>query len=214
MKTQYIDRPFEVKAVKSDGTFEGVASPFGELDFGNDIVMPGAFTKTLAEYQERGRKVKMLWQHQIKQPIGIYPILKETDSALVVTGQCNMQVQQGRECHALMEQGAMDALSIGYIAMREEYVKDSGVRILHEVKLMEISPVTFPMADNARITLVKSLEGVTSLSECEAILRDADFSRKEATAFIARVKALVMQSDSAGNDDAARLKRAIDILRS
>ena len=102
MKTQYIDRPFEVKAVKSDGTFAGEASPFGELDFGNDIVMPGAFTKTLAEYQERGRKVKMLWQHQIKQPIGIYPILKETDSALVVTGQCNMKVQQGRECHAMM----------------------------------------------------------------------------------------------------------------
>ena len=204
--------PFECKSVKDNGTFEGVASPFGELDSGNDIVMRGAFAKSLAKYASNGRKVKMLWQHNSRQPIGIYTHLEETKDALFVRGECNMEVQQGRECHALMKQGALDGLSIGYDPQREEYVKDSGVRLLHEVDLWEISPVTFPMADGARVSLVKSLEGIVTLADCEALLRDAaGWSRKEATAFTARIKTLIGQSDSA-TDDA--FNRVAAIIRS
>lgn len=190
--------PFEMKSTKDDGTFVGNASPFGELDAGYDIVMKGAFKNTLADHEAKGRKVKMLWQHKRDQPIGIYPQLKETDEGLIVTGQCNLEVQQGRECHALMKQGALDGLSIGYNAVIEEWDDAGIVRKLHEVKLWEISPVTFPMADSARVALVKSMEGLESLADCEQLLRDAaGWSRQQVTAFTARIKAIALQSDSA-----------------
>lgn len=193
----YIERPFELKKVSSDGTFEGVASPFGEVDSYRDIVMPGAFKDSLAFYEAKNRKVPMLWQHNQRQPIGVYTSVKEAADQLLVVGECNMDVQQGRECHSLMKQGALTGLSIGYDTEVEEWDKANLVRKLHKVKLYEISPVTFPAADSARVTLVKSLEEAGNLSDCEAILRDAGFSRAEATAFTARVKALSAQSESA-----------------
>lgn len=209
MKKHYIERPFTLKSVGDNGTFEGVASPFGEIDSYRDIVMPGAFTKSLQEFQDKNRKVPMLWQHKTDAPIGIYPKLMESDTQLLVTGQCNMEVQQGRECHSLMKQGALTGLSIGYDTVRDEWDDKMMVRKLFEINLWEISPVTFPAADSARVTMVKTLEHATSIAECEAILRDAGFSRSEATAFTARMKALVTQRDSA-----EQIQRALAILQS
>lgn len=209
----YIERPFELKSVKEDGTFEGVASPFGEIDSYRDVVQPGAFTKSLAQYHEKNRKVPMLWQHDTRQPIGIYSELKETPTQLIVSGACNMEVQRGRECHALMKQGALSGLSIGYDTVRDEWDTKGETRKLHEVNLWEISPVTFPAADSARVTMVKSLQEIDSLSDLEGILRDAGFSKAEATAFTGRVKAIAMRSESA-SAHAESLKRALSILTS
>lgn len=203
---------FQVKDFDTkSGTFAGVASPFGELDYQRDIVMPGAFAKSIAEFEAKGRKVPMLWQHDRYNPIGIYTSLKETATALEVVGQCNLDVQQGRECHALMKQGALTGLSIGYSVITEEHDDDNLIRKLHEVKLYEISPVTFPAADSAR-AVAKSLEGISTLADCESCLRDAGYSRSEALAFVARVKAIATQSDSA-DAGAVSIQRAIDILR-
>lgn len=194
MKNKLV-RPFEVKAVKADGTFEGVASPYGELDSYSDIVMPGAFTASLRRFDEKNRKVPMLWQHNSREPIGIYPNIKDSSTQLYVEGQCNMKVQQGVECHALMEQGALTGLSIGYDTIRFEWDETLGIRKLLEVDLWEISPVTFPAADSARVTLVKSLEEAGSLSDCEALLRDAGYSKSMATAFVSRCAALAKRGD-------------------
>lgn len=210
MRRKKLAIAFDVKSVKSDGTFTGLASPFGTMDYGGDIVMPGAFTKTLAEYKAKGRRVPMLWQHKIDTPIGGYPVLEETDQGLNVEGECNMRVQKGAECHALFDKRDITGLSIGYTSVRDEYDEKTGVRRLFEVKLYEISPVTFPMHDDARLATVK---GIQSLADCELYLRDAGFTRKEALAFIARVKASPMQSDSVSPDEAA-CARAIKLLRS
>lgn len=213
-----IEAPFEVKSdtvkVKGDfGYFEGTASPFGELDQGNDIVMHGAFAKSLATYESKNRKVPMLWQHDPHQPIGVYTDLKETDDGLVVRGECNLKTQRGAECHALMQQGALTGLSIGYKSVVEDYDERGVIRKLHEVNLWEISPVTFPMADSARAE-AKAIQELQSLSDVEAYLRDAcGFSRKEATAFTARVKAIAAQRDSA-NGDAGQIDRIRNIIRS
>ncbi len=200
---------FDVKSVKADGTFTGLASPFGTMDYGGDIVMPGAFTKTLQEYKARSRRVPMLWQHKIDTPIGGYPLLEETDLGLDVVGECNMGVQKGVECHALFNKRDITGLSIGYTSIRDEYDEKTGIRRLFEVKLYEISPVTFPMHDDARLATVKSIQ---SLADCEIYLRDAGFTRKEAIAFIAMVKASPAQSDSVLTD-AAACARAMQILR-
>jgi len=216
MKLKYLDRSFEVKSVKADGTFSGHASVFGELDSYRDIVMPGAFVKSLREdFAQKNRSVPMLWQHNSYSPIGIYPTIKEDDVGLYVEGECNLDVQQGREAHALMKQGALSGLSIGYTTVTSEWDEKSLTRKLLEVNLWEVSPVTFPAGDSARINSVKSFGDLMSLSEVEDYLRDAcNLSRKEAVALVAKVKAVASQSDSAGVPEADSVKKALATLKS
>lgn len=212
-KVRYIERPFEVKTVNKDGTFEGYASVFGELDSYRDIVMPGAFKKSLKEdFADKNRKVPMLWQHSAWMPIGVYTRIQEDNKGLFVEGACNMEVQQARECHALMKQGALSGLSIGYTTVVSEWNEDDLTRKLIEVNLWEVSPVTFPAGDSARVSSVKSLADVHSLSETERYLRDVyGCSQKEAKAVLAKIKAVVTQRDVA-DDAATRVKSIIKEL--
>jgi HK97 family phage prohead protease len=215
MHRKYIERPFEVKSVKADGTFEGYASVYGEIDSYRDVVVAGAFNKSLDNrYRAKGRNIPMLWQHNMHMPIGIYPIsnIKEDDVGFYVRGECNMEVQQGQECHALMKQGALSGLSIGYTTELDEWDEAGKTRILKEVDLWEISPVTFPAGDSARVVSVKSISGLTTLSDCEQILRDAGFTKSETAAFVSRIKALATRSDSADADSLA-VKNVLQILR-
>lgn len=213
---KFIERPFEVKSVKSDGTIEGYASVFGEIDSYRDVVVAGAFTDSLEKrYRQKGRKgIPMLDQHDTRTPVGLWPIefVKEDDKGLFVVGQLNMKVQKAVENHALAEQGALSGLSIGYTTTLDEWDDAGQVRILREVDLWEISMVTFPAGDSARITSVKSISGLETLSDCEKLLRDVGLSRSETAAFVSRVKALALQSDSA-DPDAIAVKNAIQLLR-
>lgn len=216
VKTRYIDRPFQVKEVGKDGKFVGHGSVFGELDSYRDIVMPGAFKKSLKEdFGDKQRKVPMLWQHNSWAPIGVYAEIYEDAKGLYVEGECNMDVQQGRECYALMKQGALTGLSIGYTTVVSEWDEKNLTRKLIEVNLWEVSPVTFPAGDNARAQ-VKSLAEVATMSELEDYLRDAyGASRKEATAIAARLKAITAgQSDSVNEADVASVNRTKSILKS
>lgn len=212
MKLKTIDRPFKVKAVKDDGTFTGYGSVFGEIDSYRDVVVKGAFEESLKEFESLGRLVPMLWQHDTRSPIGVYTSLKEDDVGLLVEGQCNMEVQKGRECHALMKQGALTGLSIGYNTEEDAWDEQYTLRRLLKLKLWEISPVTFPAGDSARVSGVKEIELITSLSECEDILRDAGFSRTEAKGFIARVKAVSTQREAA-DEEKAVIASVLSILR-
>lgn len=215
MTIRRLERPFEVKAgsVGSDGTFAGYGAIFGTKDSYRDIIVPGAFAATLKD-DFKARKVPMLWQHDRRNPIGVYTTVKEDDVGLYVEGQINMDVQQGKEAHSLMKQGALTGLSIGYVSVMDKWLDEDLVRELHEVKLYEISPVTFPAHDDSRINSVKSIEGFATLSEVEEYLRDAgSFSRKEALAIIAKIKSASAQSDSAA-EQAASLKSLQNTLRS
>lgn len=214
IKTKFLERPFEVKSVGADGTFTGHGSIFGELDSYRDIVMPGAFSRSLREdFEEKRRKVPMLWQHNSRQPIGVYTKIQEDNIGLYLEGQCNMKVQQGIECHALMEQGALTGLSIGYDTVRYEWDEKEITRKLFDVNLWEVSPVTFPAGDGARINSVKTIAAFTTLSECEDALRDAGFSSKEAATLIARIKATAHVSDSV-DTDAQSVNRIKTMLKS
>ena len=212
-KILYMNRPFEVKEVGGDGKFSGYGSVFGELDSYRDIVMPGAFKRTLNEdFDRKGRKVPMLWQHKYWEPIGVYEVIREDDHGLYVEGACNMEVQQGRECHALMKQGALTGLSIGYNTVKSEWDEKALTRKLWELDLWEVSPVTFPAGDSARAQ-VKSLAEIATLGELEDYLRDAyGASRKEATALASRIKAIVAgQGDPV---DAAAIGNIKSIIKS
>lgn len=211
---KHITRPFELKSASDNGTFTGYGSVFDELDSYRDIVRKGAFLNSLqADFHAKGRLVPMLWQHETWNPIGVYTEVKEDDHGLYVEGQCNMDVQQGREAFALMKQRALDGLSIGYGIKRYEWDKDQEIRFLNEVKLYEISPVTFPAGDSARVIEAKAIDEFKSLADIETALCDAGYSRKAARGMIARIKTLSGQCEADGGDKASAVLSILKTIK-
>ena len=186
----------EIKAVKDqdeEGGFEGYASVFGNADLGNDVVVEGAFAKSIARRGAKG--VKMLYQHDAKQPIGVYDEIIEDARGLRVKGRLALGTQRGREVYELMKMGAIDGLSIGYRVDAKGYDYDDKRkrRYLKSVDLMEISAVTFPMNPKARVQAVKSDRTVR---EWEQFLRDeGGLSRTEAKAGAAALTKTLDQRD-------------------
>ena len=134
-----------------DGSvIEGYASLFDTSDRGGDIVCKGAYERSLLAHAKAGRRIKMLWQHDPAQPIGVWDDIHEDDRGLWVKGRLLSAVERGREACALIEAGAIDGLSIGYRTLRAAK-NDQGQRLLKEVELWEVSLVTFPMLPQARL---------------------------------------------------------------
>ena len=132
------------------GVLTGYASVFGVRDKGGDVVVHGAYAASLARLAARGGRVRMLWQHDPAQPIGVWDMVREDAHGLFVKGRLLADVARGREAMALVAEGAVDGLSIGYRTLRAE--RDArGGRKLIELDLWEVSLVTFPMLAEARI---------------------------------------------------------------
>lgn len=127
----------------------GYASLFGLSDQGGDIVQRGAYGSSLERLNGRGGRVKMLWQHDPSQPIGVWDEVREDDKGLWVKGRILTALEKGREAAALIDAGAIDGLSIGYRTVRAE--KAAKGRKLAELELWEVSLVTFPMLPEARV---------------------------------------------------------------
>lgn len=169
---------FELKREPDqDGTIEGYASVFDVVDNGMDVISRGAFRKSLGS----GRKVRMLWQHDMSQPIGVWDEVEEDERGLRVRGRISKEVGKGAEAIALYRMGAMDSLSIGYRTVQASAEGSGRVRRLDEVELWEISAVTIPMLDGARA----SVKSIRTIREFEKALRDAGFSKTEAKAVAA-----------------------------
>lgn len=135
-----LDSKFELKELDDTGRIKGYAAVFGNEDKGGDIIEPGAFTKTI---QETGGQVPILWQHDRYEPIGVSHSLEQDRKGLLIDGQLNMDVQRAREARSLLNQKALQGLSIGYQTVKHAY--DGPVRRLKELALKEFSPVVFPM---------------------------------------------------------------------
>jgi len=174
----------DLKAVDQTGLFEGYASVFNRQDLGRDVVLPGAFRRSLKARGPTG--VRMLFQHDPNEPIGVWEEIHEDARGLYVRGRIMVEVAKGREVLALMRAGALDGLSIGFRAEQGVRSKRTGVRRLSQVDLWEISVVTFPMMPDARISKVKSVPGkreVPTPREFERWLtQDAGFTRSQARA--------------------------------
>ena len=135
----------------SDGTvIHGYASLFGQADQSGDIVQKGAYSASIRALVAAGRRVKMLWQHDPAQPIGVWDEVREDERGLWVKGRLLETTHKGREAAALIEAGAIDGLSIGYRTVRSAK-DDKGRRLLSELELWEVSLVTFPMLPSARV---------------------------------------------------------------
>lgn len=146
--------PSPVARVAADGVFEGYASLFGVVDLAKDMVLRGAFRDSLAARGPRG--VKLLWQHDPAEPLGVWTTLIEDQRGLLARGRLNLAVARAREIHALMREGAVDGLSIGFKTVRARAEPRSGVRRLESIDLWEVSLVTFPLLPQARVRSVKA----------------------------------------------------------
>ena len=141
--------------IDADGTVEGYASLFGEIDQARDMVMPGAFRDTL---RLRGvRRVPMLFQHDPAEPVGVWLELREDQRGLYARGRLIPEVQRGRELLALLRQRAIDGLSIGFRTASARVDPKSRIRKAYHVDLWEISIVTFPLLAGARVQAVKDM---------------------------------------------------------
>lgn len=176
----------DLKSVGADGLFEGYASLFDTEDLGRDVIDRGAFARSLKRRGVAG--IKMLFQHDPAQPIGTWTALAEDARGLYARGQLTLDVAKAREVLALMREGALDGLSIGFREVRGQRDQRSGVRRLKEIDLWEISVVTFPMQPDARILSVRSAPfagRVPTAREFERWLtRDAGLTRSQARALM------------------------------
>ncbi|TNF20604.1 MAG: HK97 family phage prohead protease [Rhodobacteraceae bacterium] len=159
-------------SVSEGHLIEGYASLFGACDQGGDVVAAGAYAVSLKRLAEDGRKVRMLWQHDPAQPIGVWDEVREDGRGLFVKGRILESVEKGREAAALLAAGAIDGLSIGY-RTRKAVKSDKGRRLLQELELWEVSLVTFPMLPSARVAAKGETPESADLRELAAVFEAA-----------------------------------------
>lgn len=189
---KHLDMPFKIKAVSEDGLFSGYGSVFGVIDSYKEIVVAGAFTESL-----KTRQPSLLWQHRSGEPIGIYTGVKEDAVGLHVEGKLALKTARGAEAYELLKMGAVSGLSIGFQVRDESYDRVTGINTLKTLDLWEVSLVTFPANDAARITGVKSIADIENLKDAEAYLRDVGgFSKSQALGLVSRIKATQGRSES------------------
>ncbi len=192
----------EFKLAEPEGdvaTFTGYGSMFGNIDNGRDMVVKGAFEESITS--KGASKVKMLWQHDPGQPIGVWTDMKEDGRGLKVSGKLLMTVQKAKEAYDLMKAGVVDGLSIGFRTLKESYDTEKGgrgYRKIEKADLWEISLVTFPMNPKATVTAVKQMP---TDRELEAMLRDeAGLSNRDAKAAVSVFKKTLRDGGEAADE--------------
>jgi uncharacterized protein len=161
----------EVKATGQEGEIEGYGAVFGNVDSYGDVIQPGAFRETLGM-----RKPKMLWQHNMADPIGVWDVYNEDARGLYMKGRIATKATRGRDAYELVKAGAIDGLSIGYVT--KDYDMDGNNRRLKSVDLIETSLVTMPANTAALVTSVKNAD----VRDIEHAFRQIGFTRSEAKA--------------------------------
>lgn len=185
MKKKHV--PIHLKSVSDKGEFTGYASVFDVKDDYGDIVIKGAFAKSLVDWSADGKLPKMLWQHQVAEPVGVYSKMVEDDRGLYVEGR--ILVDAGpteRRTYEHLKAGSIDGLSIGYTIPSGgiEYDKGRDAYLLKQIDLWEVSLVTFAANPEATVEQVKS--ATQSERDFERFLRDAGLSRSQAKGVVAR----------------------------
>lgn len=183
----------EIKSLNSR-EFEGYGSVFGNVDFGGDVVMPGAFKKSLAEHKTNKTLPMMFWMHQPDQIPGKWMEMEEDSKGLYVKGIL-ADTELGRDVHTLLTMKAVRGLSIGYSTFDSDYTNE-GIRLLKGLDLHETSIVSLAMNPLADVTHAKSMlsengEYVPNLVEfknkVEHYLRDLGISKNNSRMFVSNM---------------------------
>ncbi len=186
---------------EADGRFSGYGSKFNVVDNQRDIVLPGAFAKSI---KDRTTEIKLLWQHRQDEPIGVFDEIREDTIGLFVSGRIMLDVQKGKEAYSLLKNGAINGLSIGYSPIQYTIDADTGTRILKEVELWEVSVVTFPANEHATVTAVKASDDIQTVRQFEEFLQKNGYSDREAVLIASKgfVAARDARDSRSNKDDA------------
>lgn len=175
-----------IKAIGEAGTFSGYGSVWNVVDSYRERVAPNAFADSLAELAAKGRRLPILWQHRTGEPIGVWDVLREDEYGLWGEGSLWLDdAPYARIAHRGMKAGAITGLSIGYWVRDDSFDETTRIRTLKALDLREVSIVTDPANDEARVDVVKQkLAAGETITEREfgKILRERGFSRSDADA--------------------------------
>jgi HK97 family phage prohead protease len=205
----------QLKAAGEDGSVEGYGAVFNTVDSWDDVIAPGAFTASLAAHKAAGTMPAMLWQHDADDPIGVWTDMTQDAKGLRIKGQLCLETACGKEAFALLKMGAINGLSVGFVAKQWAYNENTDVRTLTEIELWEVSLVTFPANDAARVTEVRAanVAGIKTIRQAELALRDVGLSADAARVLIAQVKRIALDERDAHGAVAA-MKAADRLLTS
>lgn len=198
---------FQVKSVAETGLFSGYGSVFHVPDSYSEIVAPGAFLESLADTKKKDRTLPVLWQHRSGEPIGAWDInsLKEDAHGLIGDGQLWLEdAPYAKIALRGMQSKSITGLSIGYYVRESSMDEKTRIRTLTKLDLVEISIVTTPANDDARIDSVKAKiasGGIPTLRDFEGLLRDAGFSKTQATVIANRGLKHLLRSESDETSD-------------
>jgi uncharacterized protein len=190
------DFSFKIKDIDKagPGSFVGMAAVFSNVDFGNDVIEPGAFTRTLSA----GKKFPVLWQHSAENPIGACTAI-ETRDGLQITGQLELSDPTAMKAYTFLKAGITKGLSIGYDAVDATYVGD--VRHLTEIRLWEASIVTFPMNELAGVSSVKGLSADELNTHLQGISRAQKGIQFHSKSLLVHTNAILGIPDEVDPDD-------------
>lgn len=203
---KYKSLPVEYKA-DSEGTVEAFVSVFGNVDSYGDRVMLGAFAESIAS-----KLPKMVWQHDIKRPIGKTVSAEEIAAgdprlperlkdygALYVKGLFNLNTTDGKDAYEHIKFGSIDEYSFGYEEVETTPLAD-GTKELNKVNIIEWSPVTvganpMTMTSNVKtMTLEEKLDVAATLikqSE-EHAMAYADMRSKAGRVLNSRIRGMIL----------------------
>jgi HK97 family phage prohead protease len=204
-----------VKSMGEGGEFSGYASVFGVKDSYQDIVMPGAFVKSLAQHAERGTSPALLWQHNSQEPIGVWTRMEEDKKGLYVEGRLLVDDDPlARRAYAHIKAGSVSGLSIGFRTIGEIYDQNLGAMKLTEIELWETSIVTFPANVAARVESVRACDTIKSIRDFEAALRDElGFSVRQAKRLASGGWSAFQDRDDHDDELISKLNQLIHVLR-
>jgi uncharacterized protein len=197
----YFQYQFEIKALSDVGQIEGLAAGYGNVDYGGDIVAPGAFVESLAAHKAAGTMPLMLMHHDQHRPAGRWDSFAESSDGLIAKGKLTLGATDGREAYALLKDRALTGLSIGFRPTDVDR-SSSGARVIKKADLAEVSLVSFPMNTRARVMSVKSLGSIRDL---ESLLAEAGMSSRKAKIAAAAAWRAV---DGKSDDDPDEVKLA------
>lgn len=205
--------PFELKSFNEQtGSFEGYGSYFSNIDHGRDVVLPGAFDRTIAEHKSAGTMPGMLWNHKVDEPVGEYKSWHQDKSGLLTGGELwtGKGIPRVEQTYMFLKSKSIKGMSMGYKTL-DKNMRSDGVRELKSVSVKEISVLPFPMNERCTILSVKGIsesDAPLTPREAEQLLRDAcGFSSREAKSFLSRVYDGIADRD--GQDEVIRSLRAL-----
>ncbi len=212
---------FKAEDVEATGRFTGYGAVFNNLDAHGDVIVPGAFKKSLRDWAKRKEMPPMLTQHgglmitdMDAIPVGVWEEMSEDDTGLAVRGRIiNLDTERGKTIYGAMKEGALKGMSIGYRAKRFTLgtKPEEPRRKLEEIDLVEVSVVTFPANERALISGVKADMTTEDFRDLEAALRMKGLSRTDAVKAVSGLREW-LQREAGEPDKSLREEGVSDLV--